>query len=70
MWYRQITHRLRIHGAKGERTSERPRQGSRKAGWGEYTDSDEQPTLVEFQDGDKVDLAFLLQIGAIQEVNT
>jgi len=73
--YRQMAHRLRIQRGPGrpDRVSERPRKGNRSFGWGEYADSDEQPTLITFDEHDRVDVPALLAIGAIvpwQEVTS
>lgn len=66
--YRQISHKLRFHDKDGkEKASQRPREGSREAGWGKYLDSAEKPTLVTIADTDIVDIAMLLNIGAIVE---
>ncbi len=61
--YRQITHKLRIHRGpgRGERLSERPRDDRTRR----FLDSPERPTLVQFDEGDRVDVAWLLAIGAI-----
>jgi hypothetical protein len=65
MIYRQLAHKLRINRGPGrpDKYSERPRVGQR-GNWREFTDEDE-PTLIEFDEFDQVDLAGLLRIGAI-----
>lgn len=64
--FRQWSHRLRIQQpGKPDRISERPRRGNRDKGWGDFLDSDEHPTLVTFEPGDQVDVAFLIKTGAI-----
>lgn len=68
MKYRQLAHRLRItRPGKPDKVSERPREGSQKAGWGRFLD-DDKPTLITIEPGDQVDVAFLLQVGAIAEL--
>lgn len=63
--YRQIAHRLRIHDATGaSRDSERPRAGTR-GNWRHYLDSDDEPTLLELREGDRVDIESLMRAGAI-----
>ena len=68
MQYRQIAHRLRVQRGPGnpDLVSERPRAG-RRGNWAEYLDSDEKPTLVEFDKLCRVDAAHLMKIGAIIE---
>lgn len=65
--YRQIAHRLRVQRGPGrpDLVSERPRRGSKKQGWGDYLDSPEHPTLVEFDEYCQVDIPALLRQGAI-----
>lgn len=65
--YRQLAHRLRIQRGPGnpDKVSERPRKGSRERGWGDYLDSEQNPTLIEFDDLDRVDIDALLRTGAI-----
>lgn len=65
--YRQIAHRLRINRGPGhpDKVSERPRAGARDRGWGAFLDSDESPTLIEFDELDQVDVPGLLRLGAI-----
>lgn len=65
--YRQIVHRLRLNRGKGraDKVSERPREGSRENGWGRYLDSDDNPTLIEFDEYDQIDVGHALRIGAI-----
>lgn len=60
--YRQIAYRLRIQRGPGnpDKVSERPR-----ASRGKYLDSDEQPTLIEFDEFDRADIPGLLALGAI-----
>lgn len=67
MIYRQFSHRLRIQRGTGrpDKVSERPRQGSKERGWGDYLDSDDAPTLIEFDALDQVDVRQLLKTGAI-----
>lgn len=69
MRYRQIAHKLRIQRGPGNphRESFRPREGSRERGWGKFLDSDEAPTLIEFDALDQVDVPALLAQGAIVE---
>lgn len=64
--YRQIAHRLRIDRGPGrpDKVSERPRAG-RQGDWREFLDSDEAPTLIEFDEFDRVDVAALLRQGSI-----
>jgi hypothetical protein len=60
--YRQLTRTLKIYtdGQPGKRrVSERP------YAVGEYTDSEEEPTLVEVHASDAVDVEALLATGAI-----
>ena len=60
--YRQLSWVLRFHGPDGiQRLSVRPRQG--KAGT-PFLD-DDSPTLIELSEGDQVDIAQWLKIGAI-----
>lgn len=63
--YRQITHKLRIPRGPGnpDLVSVRPRH--KKSG--AYQDSDDKPTLVEFDELCRVDLEFLQTLGAIVE---
>lgn len=67
--YRQITHKLRVSRGPGkpELVSTRPCKKD-KYGNRTYTDSDENPTLVTF-DEDCIldDLPFWLKIGALKE---
>ena len=65
--YRQLAPRIRVQRGPGQPdyVSERPRT---KPG-GPFTDSDSAPTLVEFDDGCIVNVAFLLRTGAIAEVS-
>lgn len=66
--YRQNSHKLRIHHpGRPDRMSVRPRGGSRERGWGRFLDED-NPTLVSFEEGDQVDVASMLRIGAIAEI--
>jgi hypothetical protein len=60
--YRQIGERLRISRApgKGETLSERQR-----ARGGRYLDEDE-PTMITLEEGDQVDVDFLIKVGAIE----
>lgn len=59
--YKQLTHRLRIsRPGKPDRVSERPRNQA-----GEFTDG-EAGTTVELLEGDAVDVAFLVQVGAVE----
>jgi hypothetical protein len=60
--YRQITHRLRFERpGSPEVVSERPRDKKTRR----YLDED--GTVVELREGDRVDVPFLLQIGGIQD---
>lgn len=63
--FRQVSHRLRIQRGPGrtDKVSERPRVGSRERGWGDYRDG--APTLITFDEHDRVDVEDLLRIGAI-----
>lgn len=65
--YRQLSHKLRIRRGPGrpDKVSERPRAGNREKGYGEYLDSDEAPTLIEFEEFDQVDIPALIRAGAI-----
>lgn len=64
--FRQIAHKLRIHRAgQPDKIGERPRKGSRDQGWGDYLDSDQEPTLITFDEFDRVDIGALLRSGAI-----
>ncbi len=66
--FRQVSHRLRIHRpGKPDNVSERPREGNREDGWGQYLDGDDNPTLIAFEAGDVADVADLLRMGAIVE---
>jgi len=61
--YRQLTHRIRIQRGPGrpDKVSERPRDDVT----GRFLDSDEEPTLITFEEDDDVDIPWLLKIGAI-----
>lgn len=67
--YRLITHRLRIQRGPGnpDKVVERPRAGSREAGWSEFLDSDENPTLITFDELDQIDVASHLRGGGLCE---
>lgn len=63
--YRQVAHKLRIQkdpGCGPHKESVRPRKGKR----GPYLDSDDEPTLITFDEDDAVDVERLLAIGAIK----
>ena len=64
--YRQISRKLRIQRGPGrpDKVSERPSREN-KAGVRVYLDSDEAPTLIEFDEFDIVDIDQMLRIGAI-----
>ena len=69
--YRQITYKLRVSRGLGKpdlvsaRPSKKDKQGNRI-----FTDSDENPTLVTFdEDCILTDLPFWLQVGHLQEYN-
>jgi hypothetical protein len=63
--YRQLTQRLRVQRpGRPDLVSERPRE---EGGARRFLDSDAAPTLVTFEDGELVDVAWLLRIGAIVE---
>ena len=62
--YRQVAHKLRIQkdpGCGPHKESFRPRKGKR----GPYLDSDDEPTLIEFEADDAADVPRLLAQGAI-----
>lgn len=60
--YRQVAWKLRIHKDDGpDKVSERPRQGKR----GPFKDLDE-PTLVEIEADDNINVEALLRQGAIE----
>lgn len=68
--YRLITPRLRVQRGSGNEdlVVERPKVTQGKGSKNERTifkDSDEEPTLVEFDELCQVDVDFLLKIGAI-----
>ena len=50
---------------KPDRVVARPRDERTK----QFADSDDTPTLVTFEDGDQVDIEFLLNIGSIVPYN-
>ena len=61
--YRQIADILRWRRADGERVrSIRPGRTEKEP---EYTDSHEKPTIVEFKEGDAVDVEMLLKGRAV-----
>ncbi len=61
--FRQLAQRIRVQRpGRPDLVSERPRQ---KSGARHFLDSDGAPTLVTFEDDDRVDVAYLLRIGAI-----
>ena len=64
--YRQIAHRLRIQRGPGrpDKVSERPRKDKR----GPFLDGND-PTLIEIEEGDRVDVGFLLRTGALEPWN-
>lgn len=64
--YRQISPRIRVQRGPGKPdfVSERPRATPA----GPFTDSDDAPTLVEFDADCIVNVGFLLRAGAIVEV--
>ena len=66
MIYRQIARRLRVDRGPGhpDLVSERPTI-TRADGSYEFTDSDANPTLVEFDETCRVNLPELLRLGAI-----
>lgn len=65
MQYRQLSARLRVQRGAGrpDLVSERPTDPKTKR----FSDSDESPTLIEFDEHCQVDIPFLLAIGAIAE---
>lgn len=67
--YRQLSHKLRIQRGPGrpDKVSARPRMGSREDGWGEFTDSDKEPTLITFDEYDQVNIPSLLAQGSLVE---
>lgn len=69
MRYRQIARRLRIDRGPGrpDLVSERPTV-TRADGSYAFTDSDEQPTVVEFDETCRVNVPELLRLGAIAEL--
>ena len=64
--YRQLSPRIRVQRGPGKPdfVSERPRATPA----GPFTDSDDAPTLVEFDADCIVNIGFLLRAGAIVEV--
>ena len=63
--YRVLTERLRVQRGPGrpDLVVERPMSSKRTA----FLDSDEKPTLIQFDEHCQVDVAFLLVVGAIVE---
>lgn len=67
--YRQYSHRLRVQRGPGnaDLVSERANKGKNADGNWVYTDSDKNPTLIEFDELCQVDIPQLLATGAITE---
>jgi len=65
MQYRLIAHKLRVQRGPGNEDYNPTRP--RVKGGGAFLDSDEKPTLVEFDAKCQVDVADLLKMGAIVE---
>ena len=62
--YRQLAPTLRIAvPGKGEREQSRPRRNGSDNG--PFVDSDTEPTVIELEAGDPVDVPWLLAVGAI-----
>jgi len=65
--YRQITYKLRVHRGPGKPALESARPFRNVKGSRVYTDSDEAPTLVTFDEYCQVNIPDLLNMGAIAE---